>query len=316
MSSQVVREPTSPRHLVGLEWERVQLLVGIQEAASDRSEPGSLRLTRTGRRSTDTFEPTGQERSGDRLSLRFDVIRGPGRRPLGRGRWTLTESRSGRSAPVRLRVTGTTPSRAATSFRLPHVRYDATAAVQPDSGNLTVTIATDLFDGRVPRHGTFWRVGRRQAIDITQGATRSVRRLTVAAIRRTTRRTGRRIVFASAAKSGLTGNLQVVRDRMVERGLDAEYDLVRLGMRAPGGRLDRLRARWRSARVLLGAEAILVAGSRQRAVYGLGYDPDVRFIQLWHASGAFKTVGYSRLGKPDGPGPVLPRAPGATRTRS
>ena len=53
----------------------------------------------------------------------------------------------------------------------------------------------------------------------------------------------------------------------------------------------------------LGADAILVAGSRQRAVYGLGYDPDVRFIQLWHASGAFKTVGLSRAGQADAPDP-------------
>jgi CDP-ribitol ribitolphosphotransferase len=29
----------------------------------------------------------------------------------------------------------------------------------------------------------------------------------------------------------------------------------------------------------------------------------VRIIQLWHAAGAFKTVGYSRVGKPGGPDP-------------
>jgi CDP-ribitol ribitolphosphotransferase len=29
----------------------------------------------------------------------------------------------------------------------------------------------------------------------------------------------------------------------------------------------------------------------------------VRLIQVWHASGAFKTVGYSRIGKPGGPSP-------------
>jgi len=32
-------------------------------------------------------------------------------------------------------------------------------------------------------------------------------------------------------------------------------------------------------------------------------DPHVRIVQLWHASGAFKTVGYSRVGKPGGPSP-------------
>ena len=32
-------------------------------------------------------------------------------------------------------------------------------------------------------------------------------------------------------------------------------------------------------------------------------DPDIRIIQLWHAAGAFKTVGYSRVGKPGDPSP-------------
>ena len=33
--------------------------------------------------------------------------------------------------------------------------------------------------------------------------------------------------------------------------------------------------------------------------------PDVRIIQLWHAAGAFKTVGYSRAGKPGDPNPFV-----------
>ena len=36
------------------------------------------------------------------------------------------------------------------------------------------------------------------------------------------------------------------------------------------------------------------------------HDPDVRIVQLWHAVGAFKTVGYSRVGKPGGPNPFGP----------
>ena len=31
--------------------------------------------------------------------------------------------------------------------------------------------------------------------------------------------------------------------------------------------------------------------------------PDVTIVQLWHAVGAFKTVGYSRVGKPGAPNP-------------
>ena len=38
-------------------------------------------------------------------------------------------------------------------------------------------------------------------------------------------------------------------------------------------------------------------------LYKVEFDPDVQIIQVWHASGAFKTVGYSRIGKPGGPSP-------------
>ena len=38
-------------------------------------------------------------------------------------------------------------------------------------------------------------------------------------------------------------------------------------------------------------------------LYKVDFDPGVTLIQVWHASGAFKTVGYSRIGKPGGPSP-------------
>jgi CDP-ribitol ribitolphosphotransferase len=42
-------------------------------------------------------------------------------------------------------------------------------------------------------------------------------------------------------------------------------------------------------------------------IYRLEPDQDQRIVQLWHASGAFKTVGYSRIGKPGGPSPYSRR---------
>ena len=47
---------------------------------------------------------------------------------------------------------------------------------------------------------------------------------------------------------------------------------------------------------------IIVIDDYQPVIYRVD-DPDVRIVQLWHAWGAFKTVGYSRVGKPGGPSP-------------
>ena len=57
----------------------------------------------------------------------------------------------------------------------------------------------------------------------------------------------------------------------------------------------RDRFRWR--RALAGAHVILLDDSFPPLNW-VHLSKDVRIIQLWHASGAFKTVGYSRAGKP------------------
>ena len=92
---------------------------------------------------------------------------------------------------------------------------------------------------------------------------------------------------------------------MVERGLDREYhapDPVPLQRRRSGWSLrDRLRLPW----LLAGADVIVI-DDFQPVIYRIGLEPDVRIIQLWHASGAFKTVGYSRVGKPGGLDPYSP----------
>ena len=53
---------------------------------------------------------------------------------------------------------------------------------------------------------------------------------------------------------------------------------------------------------LLARADVIVIDDYQPVIYRVD-DPDVRIIQLWHAWGAFKTVGYSRVGKPGGPSP-------------
>jgi CDP-ribitol ribitolphosphotransferase len=53
---------------------------------------------------------------------------------------------------------------------------------------------------------------------------------------------------------------------------------------------------------LLATADVALVDDYQPVIYRID-DPEVRIVQLWHASGAFKTVGYSRVGKPGGPSP-------------
>ena len=114
------------------------------------------------------------------------------------------------------------------------------------------------------------------------------------------RRNGRRILFSSDSRSGLGGNQKLVHDRMVERGLDREYELLTLFRSSIAARRsirDRLRLPWLIARV-----DTIVIDDFQPAIYNVD-DPHVAIVQLWHAVGAFKTVGYSRVGKAGAPSP-------------
>jgi CDP-ribitol ribitolphosphotransferase / teichoic acid ribitol-phosphate polymerase len=108
-------------------------------------------------------------------------------------------------------------------------------------------------------------------------------------------------VFTSDSRETFGGNLKIVHDRMLERGLDARYrmrSIFKPSIRARRSFADRLRLAW-----LLASADVILVDDYQPAIYHLEPNPRVRIIQLWHAWGAFKAVGYSRVGKPGGPNP-------------
>jgi CDP-ribitol ribitolphosphotransferase len=282
--------------IVGLRWERIQVTFRVR--LTDEPETTTLSafaLTRGGGTDRDRMAATHAAFDGSVAELRFNVMLGPGQRPLYDGRWSLTVDGAGGVRPVPLAgdaaIDAMTSSR---SFALSRSRYDVVARIDPRDRNLAFDVARV---GATSRSGG--PSGRLKArLRPWVGTVRRLPRRAVVGLARTTaRRDPRRIVFAAASASDLHGNLQVVHDRMVERGLDREYRLATLfGSRnRPNARMP-IRELWRSARVLKSAGAVLVAGSRQRSAHEIVPEPGSRYIQLWHASGAFKTVGYSRVG--------------------
>ncbi len=299
--------------LLTLAWERVQWVIEARAtraadgatASAAASDPAAYRLRHEDVAPAGTglleMAPTHATREGDHIRLRFNVMQGPGQIPLAPGRWRLVRNGTADSAatPVVIADPGSVdPARDAGAFTLDRGEFRAVPSVDPGDGSMSLqvtlsepesapadTVAPSLLR-RILRPFRILRVGLFGVL--------------FRLFRAVTRRNGRRILFSSDSRAELGGNLKIVYDQMVERGLDREYELLTLFKSSVTERrslADRVRLPW-----LLARADVIVIDDYQPVIYRVD-DPDVRIIQLWHAWGAFKTVGYSRVGKPGGPSP-------------
>ena len=104
---------------------------------------------------------------------------------------------------------------------------------------------------------------------------------------------GKRILFASEMRTKLEGNLLAVHDRMVERGLDKEFEF-RYSFRVPSqaNRQSTLRTIY-----LIATSDYVLIDDYFHMLEPLNISSATKIIQLWHAGSGFKAVGYSRFGK-------------------
>jgi CDP-glycerol glycerophosphotransferase (TagB/SpsB family) len=287
--------------LVSVGWRRIQVLLRVRpaDAAFDPAILG-LRHSPSGA----SVPVTGWDVDEGSTTLRFNVMQGPKRQPLGSGRWELVAVGSrGGTTPVRLSgaAIADAPS-APMSFAVgQRGTFNALASVSGRTGIFAIVVELDPtireFDeeplpGAIPKPGLAGK-----AVTLVRVAAFA---LLFRGLRILARRNGRRILFSSDSRADLGGNLKLVYDRMVERGLDREFELLTLfkpGIVARRSIRDRLRLPWRLAR----ADTIVI-DDFQPVIYRVSV-PDVTIVQLWHAVGAFKTVGYSRVGKPGAPSP-------------
>ncbi|WP_210603085.1 CDP-glycerol glycerophosphotransferase family protein [Brevibacterium oceani] len=104
---------------------------------------------------------------------------------------------------------------------------------------------------------------------------------------------GNNILFASEARPNMQGNLKAVHDRMIERGLDQDYNFgysFRTGRTS--SRQNALNLAWQMGK----ANTILI-DDYFAVLNDLGDRNQQKIIQLWHAGSGFKSVGYSRFGQ-------------------
>ena len=298
-----VHPPGPVIDLVSITWRRIQVLVRFR-AAGTTVDPLDLRLRHGGGSGPDAV-PAGWEQEGDDIVLRFNVMQGPRQLPLEPGRWRLVAISPAHEGPVEVTVAGARPidlSAASAKFDLGSADFVATPGVDQRSGALTLEIGLRPANGTRPIRATRpWpqRLARPVTVPLAR-AKGSLFEVMFVAFRALARRTGRRILFTSDSRTELGGNLKLVHDRMIERGVDRDHELLVLFKESVSTRRalrDRFRLPWLLARV-----DVIVIDDYQPIIYRV-HDSDVRIVQLWHAVGAFKTVGYSRVGKPGGPTP-------------
>jgi CDP-ribitol ribitolphosphotransferase / teichoic acid ribitol-phosphate polymerase len=108
-----------------------------------------------------------------------------------------------------------------------------------------------------------------------------------------------RILFTSDSRAKIGGNLKFVYDKIIKRKLDEKFDLKLLfkeNMTSRRNFLDKFKLPY-----YLATSKTILLDDFHPMLYNVEFDKTQNIIQLWHASGPFKTVGYSRVGKPGGP---------------
>ncbi|QQE81057.1 CDP-glycerol glycerophosphotransferase family protein [Alicyclobacillus sp. SO9] len=107
----------------------------------------------------------------------------------------------------------------------------------------------------------------------------------------------KKIVFVSDRGDTLFGNAKFVYDELLRRQLDFTYWFL----------LKKNSTERKTAKehILLAyhfaTASIIIVDDVYSIIYPLKLRDNTELVQLWHAVGAFKTFGYSRVGRPGGP---------------
>ena len=107
------------------------------------------------------------------------------------------------------------------------------------------------------------------------------------------------VLFTSDSRASLTGNMLYVYDKMLELKLDKQFSIKYAFKEHLSSRrkfLDKM-----TFPFLLAKADYIIVDDYHPLLYNVKFSKEQEVVQLWHACGTFKTVGFSRLGKPDAP---------------
>ncbi|WKB35204.1 CDP-glycerol glycerophosphotransferase family protein [Terrilactibacillus sp. S3-3] len=110
----------------------------------------------------------------------------------------------------------------------------------------------------------------------------------------------KKILFASDSRTTLEGNFQFVYDELLKRRLDYDYHF---SLKSNIREKKKSYAEIVKLAYHLATSKFILLDDFFPEVYPLKIRKHAELIQLWHAVGAFKTFGYSRMGRAGGPSP-------------
>ncbi|MFT3952371.1 MAG: CDP-glycerol glycerophosphotransferase family protein [Oscillospiraceae bacterium] len=113
------------------------------------------------------------------------------------------------------------------------------------------------------------------------------------------RKKGNVILFTSGSRAEIGGNEEFIYNRMRERGLDKDYQF-RFDFKPT---ISTTRSPWKMLRFVyyLATSDVVILDDYYPEIYKVEYDLQVKVVQVWHACGAFKSLGLERMGKPGAP---------------
>nr|WP_315364602.1 CDP-glycerol glycerophosphotransferase family protein [Cytobacillus firmus] len=108
-----------------------------------------------------------------------------------------------------------------------------------------------------------------------------------------------KVLFASDSRSEMSGNFQFVYQEMLDMNLDLDYHFM---LKSGVGEKKSFKE-IKELAFHLATSKYIILDDFYPMVYPLQIRENAELIQLWHAVGAFKTFGFSRIGRPGGPSP-------------
>lgn len=109
------------------------------------------------------------------------------------------------------------------------------------------------------------------------------------------------ILFMTEQSDRLNSNIKAVYDRMIERGMDQDYQL--LVSARPASAVVQGRMSWIFLIQKLAKSGLVFLDDHAPVLDWLLLDKDTKVVQLWHAGAGFKSSGYSRWGHKGCPSP-------------
>lgn len=115
----------------------------------------------------------------------------------------------------------------------------------------------------------------------------------------TIRKRGNKVLFTSDSRAMIGGNEEFIYKRMLERGMD-EYYRFRFSFKSGINEYRSIKDKILFTYYLATSDYIFL-DDYQPEIYLNNYDASVKVVQVWHACGAFKTLGFERLKRKGAP---------------